>query len=69
MIESPLIETPKGVGKLEKIYLSELGYLMLKLSFENGTFMTYNLGTHNIENNIFTNKIMEYEKHENQNFS
>jgi len=69
MTKSPLIETPKGVGKLEKIYLSELGFLMLKLFFENGIFITYNLGTHNIQNNIFTDKIMEYEKHEDKNFS
>ena len=69
MIKTVTIQTPKGLGVIDKIYVSELGFLMLKLSFENGTFITYNLGTHNIENNIFTNKIMEYEKHENQNFS
>jgi hypothetical protein len=62
---SPMIQTPKGVGELNKIYISELGFLMLKISFDNGTFITYNLGKHNIEDNIFTDKIMQYEKQEN----
>jgi hypothetical protein len=60
-----MIQTPKGVGELNKIYISELGFLMLKISFDNGTFITYNLGKHNIEDNIFTDKIMQYEKQEN----
>lgn len=64
-MESPMIQTPKGVGELNKIYISELGFLMLKISFDNGTFITYNLGKHNIEDNIFTDKIMQYEKQEN----
>jgi len=58
---SPKIETPKGLGEIEKLYVSELGYLMLKVYFENGTFITYNLGKHNENDNIFTNQIMEYE--------
>jgi len=62
---SPMIQTPKGIGELNKIYISELGFLMLKISFENGTFITYNLGIHNPEDNIFTDKIMIYEKQEN----
>jgi len=61
MKDSVLIETPKGLGEVDKIYVSELGYLMLRVSFENGTFTTYNLGKHDPENNMFTNKIMEYE--------
>jgi len=60
-----MIQTPKGIGELNKIYISELGFLMLKISFENGTFITYNLGIHNPEDNIFTDKIMIYEKQEN----
>ena len=27
-----LIETPKGVGKLDNIYVSELGFLMVKIA-------------------------------------
>lgn len=62
---NPMIQTPKGIGELNKIYISELGFLMLKISFENGTFITYNLGIHNPEDNIFTDKIIQYEKQEN----
>jgi len=60
-----ITQTPKGLGEVDKIYVSELGYLMLRMSFENGTFTTYNLGKHDPENNMFTNKIMEYEKQQN----
>jgi hypothetical protein len=59
------MQTPKGLGEIDKIYVSELGYLMLRVSFENGTFTTYNLGKHDPENNMFTDKIMEYEKQQN----
>ena len=38
---------------------------MLKVYFENGTFITYNLGIHDPEDNIFTDKIIQYEKQEN----
>jgi len=60
-----ITQTPKGLGEVDKIYVSELGYLMLRVSFENGTFTTYNLGKHDPENNMFTNKIMEYERQKN----
>ena len=33
-----LLETPKGIGELEKIYVSELGFLMLRVYFKNGTY-------------------------------
>lgn len=59
MIKMVITQTPKGLGTVEKIYVSELGYLMLRIYFENGTFTTYNLGKHDPENNMFTDKIME----------
>ena len=59
MAKMVITQTPKGLGTVDKIYVSELGYLMLRIYFENGTFTTYNLGTHNPENNMFTDKIME----------
>jgi hypothetical protein len=65
MTKMVMTQTPKGLGEVDKIYVSELGYLMLRVSFENGTFTTYNLGKHNPENNMFTDKIMEYEKQQN----
>ncbi len=39
-----VINTPNGEGELTKIYLSELGYLMVKVENDNKTFTTYNLG-------------------------
>ena len=38
------INTPNGEGELKNIYLSELGYLMVKVENDNKTFTTYNLG-------------------------
>jgi len=61
MTKMVITQTPKGLGTVDKIYVTELGYLMLRIYFENGTFTTYNLGIHNPENNMFTDKIMEYE--------
>ena len=29
-----ITKTPKGLGTVEKIYVSELGYLMLRIYFE-----------------------------------
>lgn len=65
MTKMVMTQTPKGLGEVDKIYVSELGYLMLKVSFENGTFTTYNLGKHDPENNMFTDKIMEYGREKN----
>jgi hypothetical protein len=55
----PLIETPKGLGKLEKVYLSDLGFLMLRIDNLDGTYTTYNLGKHKTQENIFTNELMK----------
>ena len=38
------LNTPKGDGALKNIYLSELGYLMVKIENDDKTFTTYNLG-------------------------
>ena len=56
-----LIETPKGIGKLDNIYVSELGFLMVKIAFENGTYTGYNLGKHNPIENIFTKELFKDE--------
>ena len=53
------IETPKGIGNLDKIYISELGFFMVRVAFDNGTYTTYNLGKHDPQDNIITNKLME----------
>jgi len=55
------ILTPKGVGEIENTYVSDLGFLMLRINNLDGTYTTYNLGKHNIESNIFSNEILEDE--------
>lgn len=64
---SPKIKTPKGVGQLENIYVSELEFLMLRINNLDGTFTTYNLGNYDSSNNIFSNEILKDELQENQN--
>tara|TARA_R110000868_G_scaffold264742_3_gene523393 strand:+ start:816 stop:1013 length:198 start_codon:yes stop_codon:yes gene_type:complete len=59
MTKSPTVKTPKGIGELDNIYISELGFLMIKIYFENGMFTTYNLGEYDIEDNIFTKEILK----------
>jgi len=42
----------------ERFFISELGYLMMRLySEENKTYTTYNLGTHDSVKNIFNEAI------------
>jgi hypothetical protein len=55
------ILTPKGVGEIENTYVSDLGFLMLRINNLDGTYTTYNLGKHNVDVNIFTNQIVVYE--------
>jgi hypothetical protein len=57
----PAINTPKGVGQIEKLYVSELGFLMVRVYFDNGTYTTYNMGKHDIQNNLITNQLFEDE--------
>jgi len=65
----PIIETPKGFGEIEKIYVSELDFLMLRIDNLNGTYSTYNLGKHSTSNNIFTNEILKDELQKSQNIN
>lgn len=55
---NPIIKTPKGKGVVEKVYVSELGFLMLRIDNLDGTYTTYNLGKHDVEENIFSNHLM-----------
>jgi len=59
-MESPKINTPNGIGELNNVYVSELGFLMVKIYFKNGTYITYNLGKHDENNNVFTDKINNF---------
>jgi hypothetical protein len=65
----PLIETPKGLGELEKVYISELGFLMLRIDNLDGTYTTYNLGKHSTSNNIFSKELLKDELQESQNIN
>ena len=65
----PIIETPKGLGEVEKVYISELGFLMLRIDNLDGTFTTYNLGKHDPSNNIFSKEILKDEHQESQSVS
>jgi hypothetical protein len=38
------INTPNGEGVIEKMYMSELEYLMVKVLNPDKTFTTYNIG-------------------------
>jgi len=62
MANKPIINTPSGLGELEKIYISDLGFLMIRIDNMDGSFTTYNLGKHDVENNMFTKEIMKDEK-------
>ena len=61
-MKKPFINTPKGVGQVDEIYVSELGFLMIRVYYTNGTYMSYNLGKHNVDENLFTDKLLEYVK-------
>lgn len=63
-MKNPTIETPKGFGDIDKIYVSELGFLMVKVYYENGTYITYNFGKHDVNNNMFTNEMLKDENPE-----
>lgn len=53
------INTPNGEGVLEEIYISELNYLMIKVFFpDEKKYISFNLGKHDTNNNIFSNLIM-----------
>lgn len=54
------IKTPNGFGTLDKIYVSELGFLMVKVYFpDTKTFTTYNVD--NLEN-FLKNTSLELKK-------
>jgi hypothetical protein len=48
---------------VEDVFISELGYLMVRLFCPEGKiFTTYNLGTFESDNNIFLNEIERIQK-------
>jgi hypothetical protein len=59
---NPIVDTPKGLGELDRIYISELGFLMIKIKLENGCYIGYNLGEYDPTDNIFSKEIYKGEK-------
>jgi len=54
----PKIVLNSETYELDKFFISELGYLMMRLySINNKSYTTYNLGTHNPDENIFKDAI------------
>lgn len=49
------ISTPKGVGYIEDMYVSELNFLMIRIFIiEENRWISHNLGKYDINDNIFT---------------
>ena len=52
------ILTPNGEATIENLFISELGFLMLRVKNQDNTWTTYNLGPHDPNNNPFTKLIL-----------
>lgn len=49
------ISTPRGVGQIEDMYVTELNFLMIRVYIvEESRWISYNLGKHDINDNIFS---------------
>lgn len=59
MKKVPEIVTPNGKGLLENIWISELGILMIRVEFEDGNFISYNIGKFDSRNNILSDAIFK----------
>ena len=54
----PKIFINESEFELQNFHISELGYLMMRLySTDENRFLTYNLGKHDPNNNMFLNSI------------
>jgi hypothetical protein len=59
MLETKLkIQLDEKTVELEKIFVSELGFTMIKTKNPDGTFTSYNVGKTDPTNNPFTNLIL-----------
>lgn len=57
------INTPNGIGEIESIFESDLGFMMVRVYYPNEKrYTTYNMGKYSSEDNIFTNVIMDKTK-------
>jgi hypothetical protein len=54
------INTPNGIGEVESVYESDLGFMMVRVYYPNEKrYTTFNVGKYGVEDNIFTNVISE----------
>lgn len=60
---NPEIIIEGDLYEIEKVFISELGYLMIRLySSDKKIYVSHNLGNHNPEENIFKKAIDESRK-------
>jgi hypothetical protein len=60
MKKDPPLVTSHGEGAVEKLWISELGYLMMKVYYEKESrWINYNLGKYDPEKNLFTEFIKQ----------
>ncbi len=57
MKQTVKIETPIGEGIIDNIYVSELGFLMLRVKISD-RWVSYNLGKHDKYDNMFSRLIL-----------
>lgn len=60
------INTPNGIGEVESVFESDLGFMMVRVYYPNNKrYVTYNMGKYDSEDNIFTSVISDkYSKNE-----
>lgn len=54
--ETIRIDTKHGIGVIDELWISELGFLMIKINYGN-RWISFNMGKFNEEDNIFTNEL------------
>lgn len=60
------IKTPNGDGIIEDIYISELGFLIVRVYYETtNIWLNHNFGVHDPSDNFFTNSITKTKASEN----
>lgn len=52
------LETKYGTGFIDEMWVSELGYLMVKVNLGN-RWISFNLGLHDPDNNIFSSVVKD----------
>lgn len=54
------INTPNGIGEIESVFESDLGFMMVRVYYPNDKrYVTFNIGKYTSEDNIFTSVISD----------